>query len=131
MFANITKFSCRTVSSFPDLIDKIMVFDDEFSDHLIELLKLITSFREGIDLNTPMYYGGLKQAESGETALALMVRIDNQIYSRAYPVPQCLEEPKAVMPMLTMHFGASEMWPKVDRHYLLKALEKAGITDFP
>ena len=128
-FSTITKCTCRVVRSFPDLIDKIRVFDDNFSDHLIELLKLITCFREGIDLTTPMYYGGLKQGESGGTDLVFVLRIDNQLYSRGYPVPQCLEEPEAVMPMLTRHFDSRDTWPRVDRFYVLKALEKAGIVD--
>jgi hypothetical protein len=127
VFSTITKCKCRIVRSFPDLVDKIRVFDDDFSDYLVELLKLITCPRERIDLTTPMYYGGLQRGESGGTDLVLILRIDNQLYSREYPVPQCLEEPEAVMPMLTRHFDTRDKWPQVDRLCLLKALEKAGI----
>jgi hypothetical protein len=127
-FSTISRSKCRIVRSFPDLIDKIRVFDDNFSDYLIDLLKLLTCLREGIDVTTPMYYGGLKRGESGDNGLVFVLRIDNKLYSREYPMPQCLEEPEAVMPMLTRHFDTSDKWPQVDRLYLLKALEKEERT---
>jgi hypothetical protein len=129
VFSTVTNYKCRIVRSFPDRIDKIRVFDDNFSDYLIELLKLMTSMREGIDLHTPMYYNGLKRGESGVTDLIFVLRINNQLYSRGYPFPHCLEEPDAVMPMLTRHLATRDKWPQVDRLFLLKALENAGIVD--
>jgi len=37
-FSTMTKgYTCRVVRSFPDLIDKIRVFDDDFSDYLVGL----------------------------------------------------------------------------------------------
>jgi hypothetical protein len=122
-------YKLRTVRSFPDLVDKIRIFDDQFSDFLIELVKLIACFREGIEPSIPMYYGGLKTGDSGETELRLILRIDGKLYNRGYPFPKCLEAAEATMPMLTKHFNTADKWPQLDRLYVLEALKKAGLVD--
>jgi hypothetical protein len=120
-------YKYRVVRSFPDLVDKIQVFDDNFSDYVIELFKLLTCFREGVDLTTPMYYRGLEQANVGGTDLVLVLRIEKGLYRKCYRAPECLEQAEALMPILTKHFDARDKWPQVDRLFLRGALEKTGI----
>jgi hypothetical protein len=124
-------YKLRIVRSFPELIDKIRVFDDDFSDYVIELVKLMTCLRERIALTTPMYYAGLEHGESDGTDLVFVLRIDNQLFRKGYPTPECLQGAEAMMPVLTKHFDVRDKWPHVNRFYLLRALEKAGILDKP
>jgi hypothetical protein len=128
VFPRLTKAKCRTVKSFAELIDKINIFDRDFSDYEIELFKLQICQRDKIDFAVPMYFGRVETNDSGGTDLVLISEFNGKLFKKGYPFPQCLEGIETMISILTKFFDDRETWPRVDRHYIWNAIQKADFS---
>lgn len=123
-----TKYVCRLIPSFHELLDKICIFDDGFTDHSIELLKLIISFREKIDVSCPLHYVGIKKFLLKGKSLLFALDTGDGFVEIRYPVEKYLENILPLMQRIMPAIDATtEEWPHVDRNYMLRALEVCGL----
>lgn len=119
--------TCRLVSSLNELYDKICLADDGYSDHSIELFKLIVCIRDRIDLSIPMHYSATESSWFRGTSLVFAVELEEGFVERRYPKSQ-LDSATKLIPRLNPIIGSpSDKWPRVDRMFMLRVLQAAGL----
>ena len=124
----IDNYTCRIVASFHELLDKIRVFDDGFTDHTIELAKLLICIREGIDIACPFHYAAVESSLLRRRTFVFALETEDGFSERRYPMQQCLDSIKPLMPRIAPLIDATtDEWPHVNRSYMLQALEGAGL----
>jgi len=55
------QYVCRVVAGYPDLVEKVLILDDGYSDFEVELFKLMVCMKRGIDTTEPFYYAETKR----------------------------------------------------------------------
>ncbi len=121
-------YTCRIVESYHELVDKIRVFDDGFSDASIELFKLMISIRDGIDLSRPFYYATLQSSWFKGKSLVFAVANEHEFLELRYPIQHFNDAVDSVLPSIASLLRKTcEDWPKVDRQLLLTTMEEAGL----
>lgn len=123
------KYIYRVVNSFHDLIDKILIFDDGFSDYNIELMKLLICIRENIDISGQFYYAGTKFTREKEKLLIFALETEKGFIERHYKMKDCLGLVETLMPKISSILDSmSDEWLKVDRVLMLRILEESGLA---
>lgn len=118
----------RLVYSFHELVDKIRVFDDGLSDHVVELLKLLICVREGIDVYRPFHYIGVRKSLFASKCLVFALQTEQGFVEKKYPLKQCLDAVRPLVPKVAPFTDASDdEWPHVDRRCILRVLEAGGL----
>jgi len=121
-------YTCRLVHSYHELLDKIRVFDDGFSDHTMELLKLLVCMREGIDVCRPFHYVGIEPSLLKGKSLVFALETDQGFVEKKYPLKRSLDAIRLLMPRIAPIIdNSTDEWPHVDRTYMLSALEACGL----
>jgi len=121
------KYIYRTVNSFEELIEKILVFDDGLSDHAIELMKLLICFREEIDICCPFHYAGIESTWIKKTLLFVLTT-EQGFNERCYEMKQYRNLTKTIMPKISSVINSiSDEWPRVNRKFMLHVLEASGL----
>ncbi len=123
----VDNYTCRKVVSFHELLDKIHVFDDGFTDHIIELVKLLICIREGIDIACPFHFGGVETSFFKKKTFLFVLQVDDGFIERRYPL-RYLDSIKPLMPRIAPIIDITTgEWPHVDRSFMLRVLERAGL----
>jgi DNA-directed RNA polymerase subunit RPC12/RpoP len=120
-------YKTRIVYSLPELIEKITIFDDDFDDLGIELMKLLVCFREGIDITTPFVYCGLKKKLIGEDLVAFIIRINDDLIEAKYPFKEIFTLPSLIK-LREYQTKQKVPWEHVDREYVIKLLTESGLA---
>ena len=124
----VHNYTCRLVPSFHELVDKIRIFDDGFSDHTIELLKLLICIREGIDTCCSFHYAGVESSWLKGKSLVFALQSDQGFVEKKYPLKRYLDAVQPLVPRIAPIINnPSDEWPHVDRAYMLRALEACGL----
>jgi hypothetical protein len=120
----------RVVDSLNELIEKVRIADDGYTDHLIELLKLNICLGEEIDLSSPFYYDETEAADvEGEGSVMFVAEVDGELRELSCASAD-LATVASMLPRLQQAIdGADSSWPRVDRHYMLDLLDKSGLLD--
>jgi hypothetical protein len=128
LFSNFAKdYKCRVVNSFHELVDKIRIFDDGFSDHEIELIKLLICLREGIDISRPFHYAEVTSSWFKGKWFAFAVEDSGGFVERSVPVTKTLDAVRPILARIQLLIdGDSGGWAHVNRMTLLGLLEKSG-----
>lgn len=118
----------RTVRTIHELLDKIKIFDDGFSDFEIELFKFSMCIRQQIDLCLPFHYSETHTSLFGRKTLVFVVARGGE-----YESLSCLanDYEASVLPFANMVRplvpDSAFEWAKLDRSFILHFLEKGGL----
>jgi len=124
------KYTTRLVTSYHELIEKISIYDNGFNDFEIELLKLVISIRDGIDLSNPMYFTHQKKPFLGNKKMVFLVFEGNDYIEMKYPIKNDLNQFKPVLEKLLIDkLLKNNKWPYINRNAMLKLLENAGMMN--
>jgi len=119
-------FTFRVVSSPAELVEKIIVFAAGYDDMLVEFIKLCVSIQNGIDITAPLvYFGTSRKLFFGGTMHFLA--LDS---SQVFKYPFWLHKAKAAKAMAKLRpimLGYKKSWISVDREFVLRISEEAGL----
>jgi len=122
------KYTTRLVTSYHELIEKISIYDNGFNDFEIELLKLVISIRDGIDLSNPMYFTHQESPFFGSKKVVFLIIEGNDYIEMKYPIKKDLNEFKSVLDKLLIdQLLTNNKWPYINRDAMLKLLKNAGM----
>jgi predicted nucleic-acid-binding Zn-ribbon protein len=122
------KYTTRLITSYHELIEKISICDNGFNDFETELLKLVISMRDGIDLSKPMYFTHKEIPFLGSKKMVFLIFEGNDYIEMKYPIKNDLNEFKPVLEKLLIdQLLTNNKWPYINRDTILKLLENAGM----
>jgi hypothetical protein len=122
------RYICRLVPSFQELVEKVRIFDDGFDDYAIELLKLLICIRERIDITCPFYYHITERRLLSGRSIVFVLPTKDDLIEKRYPLRRHMESVEPILAKLKIsNLQTIELWPYVDREYMLRWLESAGL----
>jgi hypothetical protein len=122
------RYTCRAVASFHDLLEKILLFDDGYSDIAIELFKFGVCVREGVDIADPLYYETTRRRILGGQSIKLVHIVRGESLERSYDCARYFAPLAPTARKLEESFSAVvEPWPCVDRKYVVALLQASGL----
>lgn len=125
---SIKDYTSRRVRNFDELIDKVSVFSDGFSDYQIELLKLLICIREKIDISRPFHYSSIESSLLKGKSIVFALRTDHGFEGKRYQYKHYMGVVESLMPrILPFLKSSSKEWDQIDRSFMLRVLEKGGL----
>jgi len=127
MFELAEGYRFRLVTSFNDLLEKIRLFDDGYDDVTIEVLKLLASVSDRIDLAHPLLYDHTDRSLLGKKAAVFIELLDERTRTHSYPLKPHYTEAKQLADRLRPTIErSSNRWLQLSRSGLLDQMQAAG-----
>jgi hypothetical protein len=93
-------YTRRRVQNFHELLDKINVFSDGFSDFEIELFKLLICIHEGIDMSLPFHYSRIESSILKGKYIVFALQTEYGFEGKRYPYKKYTTVVKPIMPKI-------------------------------
>jgi DNA-directed RNA polymerase subunit RPC12/RpoP len=115
----------RSVYSFPDLLEKIRIFDDGLDDVTIEILKYLFSISNQFEPDDIILYEGIEANDKDEEQIVLIRPQGSEFVSYHYPLNKMdiLDEPRRAVNLAELK--QQDMWINVDRYTIADYLTAA------
>lgn len=127
MFELAEGYTFRLVTSLNELLEKIRLFDDGYDDVAMEVLKLLASVSDQIDLAHPLLYDHTERSLFGKRSLVLVELIEEGPRTHSYPVKpnyanaeQLADRPRPRIEHST------DRWLQLSRSHLLEHMQDTG-----
>jgi len=120
-------YTRRVVPSYEELVEKITIADAGLDDFEIETVKLFICIREQIDIAAPFVFVGLKRSLFGGTSVVFTSAEQGRSQDRTYTLQKIQTTIAEVRPRLREMPRDGDVWPYVNRDYVLKRLSDAGL----
>lgn len=117
----------RVVPSYEELVEKIKIADAELDDFEIEIVKLFVCIRQQIDITVPFVFAALKKSLLGGTSALFTCVEDGRSRDITYSLENIQSTIAEIRPQLWQLPRDDEVWPYVNRDYVLKRLSDAGL----
>ncbi len=119
-------YSLRAVYTYPDLLEKIRIFDDELDDVILEILKYMFSLTNEIPPDDMLLYESTTQNDEGEEQLVLIRPMGKEYMTYNFPVKKLdlLNEPRQFINMDELKEDG--VWLNVDRASIANQLVREG-----
>ncbi|MDD5582600.1 MAG: CpXC domain-containing protein [Candidatus Marinimicrobia bacterium] len=113
----------RSVYSFPDLLEKIRIFDDDFDDVSIEILKYMSRLTNNLEPDEMILYEGINVDDQGEEHLILIRPVGSEFLAYHYPVYELdiLDEPRQHIDINKLK-EKDNVWIRVDQETITDQL---------
>lgn len=119
---NYPDYNLRFVTSYNELLEKILIFDAHFNDKVIEVIKLLILMQEEEKMAQRICMFG--KSEKGELEFLVQDRRENQIYTSRVPI-STYETIKTQLKNSGVKFKSFD-WEMVDRNYAEMLLRGAN-----
>jgi len=115
----------RSVYSFPDLLEKIRIFDDDLDDVTLEILKYLFSITNQFEPDDIILYEGIETSKEGDDQIVLIRPEGSEFVSYHYPLDKMdiLEEPRKAVNLAELK--QQDIWISVDRFMIADYLTAA------
>lgn len=109
------EYILRSVYNFPDLLEKIRIFDDGFDDVTLEILKYMFRVSNHLEPDEMILYEGTKDSKEGKEQIVLIRPMGSEYMAYHYPVNQLdvLDETRRLINM--SDFKENDVWLRVDQ----------------
>jgi hypothetical protein len=118
-------YQLRIVFSHHELQEKIRVFDALGSDFEVELLKLLVSMSNGIDLEEEMYFVRFERKFLGKKQVCFEMPKRSFQPLRCFPVPGRVKSIELLIEKLRR---VRTQWLNVNRSFMLEQLVQSGLA---
>jgi hypothetical protein len=127
MFELAEGYTFRLVTSLNELLEKIRLFDDGYDDVAMEVLKLLASVSEQIDLAHPLLYDHTERSLFGKKSLVLVELLDEDARTHSYPLnPNYTNAEEFARRLQPRIERSSDRWLQLSRSDLLEHMQAAG-----
>lgn len=126
MFELAHDYQFRIVTSINDLIEKILIFDEGYDDLAIEVVKVLASFSDKIDLSHELLFQKTEKLLLRDKSL-VFVEIGDDVKTHSYSLGNHYTKAKEFADRLRPRFiEKTDQWLLYSRDIIFREMESAG-----